>query len=775
MSEHGSRQTTSATVLEYLKRALEDASRHDPNDVERPAAVLWTDAGARWRPIIAQLRRMLPQLLTLGDYDSKRRIGPSIWLRCAVDAPAALRVGDDATPILYLPGVGRPDLNARTCVESLRPLVELQYRGVCWTQKNGRDWTVEAFLVSRDGGLGLDVVRDTATRASMLRALSELGTTRVGVLRDKRLDAEDFDRLLSDDPVRDVLVWLSDAEAVKSGWGGDRWNAFRSQCRTALKFDPDHGVAVAAERLGMREDRWHSVWERFAESPILYPGIPELLDEAMPNDLFAGPPSSWPRNNREGEDTLRRALADLASRTPKDARERVAELEREHGSRRDWVWAKLDRSPLALAVGHLAELNRLAASELGGTTADDMAAMYVDGAWRVDAEALSSMATVHSAVDAESVSKCLDAIYRPWLEASAQRLQSLVDESPMPRDGSDADDARVRPGTIILFADGLRFDVSQRLVGRLEEGGRKVFLTTRWAALPTVTATAKPAVSPVAERIGGISIGEDFLPESEGRSLTAPRFRKLLMASNFQVLGADETGEPSGRAWTETGELDKLGHALQAKLAPRVDEQVSLLLERIESLLAVGWLEVRVVTDHGWLWLPGGLPKVDLPQYLTESRWARCASMKGQSTVNVPTVAWHWNTEERVAVAPGVACFKSGYAYAHGGVSLQECLVPVIRVRPGAARVSIRIAAVSWVRLRCRVRVEPAEAGLAVELRTRVADTDSNLGEGRLDEAGSASLLIEDDELEGASAVIVVLDANGSAVAKQPTIIGGDE
>ena len=30
--------------------------------------------------------------------------------------------------------------------DPLKPLVELQYRGVCWTQRNGRDWAVEAFL-----------------------------------------------------------------------------------------------------------------------------------------------------------------------------------------------------------------------------------------------------------------------------------------------------------------------------------------------------------------------------------------------------------------------------------------------------------------------------------------------------------------------------------------------------------------------------------------------------------------------------------------------------
>ena len=53
----------------------------------------------------------------------------------------------------------------------LQPLVELQYRGEVWHQRNGRDWTVEAFLVSEDG-LDLDVARDTQTREAILRAIS---------------------------------------------------------------------------------------------------------------------------------------------------------------------------------------------------------------------------------------------------------------------------------------------------------------------------------------------------------------------------------------------------------------------------------------------------------------------------------------------------------------------------------------------------------------------------------------------------------------------------
>lgn len=772
------------TVIEALVRSLEAAAKFNPNDVVHPYAVLWTDHDAQWQPVIAQLRRLLPQLLSFGDYEPELRSGPAIWLRSVVDrALSEVEIPEGTTPIVYLPGVSRQELRAvQECPDSLKPLVELQYRGVCWTQKNGKDWTVEAFLVSEEGGLGLDVARDATTRRAMLGALAELATTAVDRLKGKHLEAEDFDKLFSDDPAKDLLLWLSDPEAVKSGWNGGRWAAFKSRCKADFKFDPDKdGELVGAEFLGKRHGPWATVWERFTESPVLYPGVAELLRKAKPADLLEDSSSSWPQNNEKEEAGLRQALLGLEKSTPAKARERVAELEKLHGPRRDWVWAKLGEAPLANALGHLARLVEVAASKLGGASAAEMAKLYADSAWEVDTAALSAAAAVKLTVDAQAVGKALNAVYRPWLESAAEHLQAIVEKEPLPgHDGQAIEELQVESGGIVLFADGLRFDVSQRLASRMRDKGWAVTLSTRWAGLPTVTATAKPAVSPVSKDIKGTSLGEDFLPATaEGEQpLTTDRFRKLLATSGYQYVGADETGDSTGPGWTENGELDKLGHSLQGKLAGRVEEQVELLLERIETLLEAGWKEIRMVTDHGWLWLPGGLPKVDLPKYLTASRWARCAAIKGGSKVDVPTVRWHWNAHERVAVAPGIACFGAGNEYAHGGLSLQESLIPVIRVTAGkaAAKASAEINEVNWAGLRCRVRVEAAQPGLSVDLRTKVNDPGSSVSQARaLDSKGSASLLVADDELEGSPAVVVVLDASGHVIAKQPTIIGGDD
>ena len=104
--------------------------------------------------------------MVLGDYAPEQRTGPAIWLRCAlVGHIDTTLLPEGKTPILYLPGVSRQDLRAvESCPDHLKPLAELQYRGVIWSQINAKDWTILAYLKSDQGGLGLDVGHCCAAR-----------------------------------------------------------------------------------------------------------------------------------------------------------------------------------------------------------------------------------------------------------------------------------------------------------------------------------------------------------------------------------------------------------------------------------------------------------------------------------------------------------------------------------------------------------------------------------------------------------------------------------
>jgi hypothetical protein len=777
-------------LLEAVRASLSHAARYNPGDVVTPAAVLWTDADGQWQPVVEQLRGLMPELLTLGDYESATRTGPAIWLRCVIEpAVRADKFPDlvwpaDTVPVIYIPGVSRQTLRAvEECPDALKPLVELQYRGTVWTQKNGKDWTVRAFLVNDDEGLGLDVAEDKLTLQAMQGALSHLAVTPVARLRDRRLEAENFDKLMIGDTPRDLLVWLGDPEKTCGQWDEGRWSAFHNRCVQDYSFDPEaDGEIVGGEKLGERMDAWYGVWQRFAESPALYPGIPDLLRRAKPKGQLIFEKDPWPDENEAMENALRAALLEVGSMKPADARQRLEQLETEHGARRGWVWAQLGMCPLANALRHLAVLAKRTSASLGGDSVEAMAKLYTEGGYLADDAAIRALACVKTAEDASAVQAAVRSVYLPWLEDTARYFQQCLAVKALPTVAQQKG-VEGEAGECIFFVDGLRFDIGQRLMATATEGKLEVSAGWRWAALPTVTATAKPAASPVADKLRGGRLGADFCPEltDNDEGLTADRFRKLLAAAGYQILGPAEAGDPrakDARGWTEYGEFDKLGHDFQAKLATRVNDHLELLLERVQGLLEAGWKRVRVVTDHGWLLSPGGMPKVQLPKYLAESRWSRCASIKDSSHLELPVAGWSWNPQERFAHAPGVHCFVAGQEYAHGGVSLQECLVPVLAFTSTGAPtgVAVTVSEVQWVRLRCRVSVEPAAEGLVADLRTKPNVPSSSITDPKaLDANGKAALLVADDSLEGTMASLVIIDASGRVVCKQATTVGGDK
>ncbi len=767
------------TLLQAVEASLLAATRHHAGVEAPPAAVLWTDADGQWQPVVKKLLERMPQLFVHGSYDAAKRTGPSVWIKCIVGRTIDFGLSKDVVPILYLPNISRQTLRAAAdCPPLLQPLVELQYRGMVWTQRNGKDWTVEAFLVS-DDGLGLDVLRDEATRNSLHSSLPVLAETPVAQLEGKRLEAEDFDKLMVGDHPRDLLEWMNDPKDARESWGEGKWHAFRSRCKKDYGFDPDEDGAVgAAEKLGLRkETAWQQLWDRFEEAPVLYKALPDLLTRAKPSELLFNP-ESWPDENDKAEARLRAALLELGPMDGSAARARVTELEGEHGKRRGWVWAKMERSPLADALEHLAALADRTAKTLNGGSLEDVAKNYEGGGYEADLTLLRALAEGKSNQDRVAIQAAARAVYLPWLRATAEHFQQLAAQTPF---GGVSQQPLIEAnvGECLLFADGLRYDLGQALRALCEERGLRVGLGRRWAGTPTVTATAKPAVSPVAAMLqGGVALPDNFTPslKAGGQELTTARFRKLLEDAGYQYLAAGETGDVTGKGWTECAAIDRRGHDMQLGLAGQVAEELDGIVERVSELLDAGWRSVRVVTDHGWLLVPGGLPKTDLPGYLVESRWARCAAIKGQSKVSVPKVGWFWNVSAEAAIAPDITAFVAGVCYAHGGLSVQECLIPLLTIQPSkeAAPVTARIKTVEWQRLRCRVTLETPMAGVKVDIRTKANAPDTSLASApkATDATGQASLIIPDDEQAGAAAVVVLLDASGTVLTKQATTIG---
>ena len=768
-------------VAHAVGNALESVAKGNSHAATPAAAVLWPDKEGQWQAALPALKKLMSSLFVLGPYDPEQRSGPAIWLKCAI-AGFLPEVQFDGVPVVYLPGVSRAELRAiESCPRDLQPLAELQYRGVFWSQLNAKDWTVSAFLSSKSGGLGLDVAQDKATQEALSQALQAgvLLQCNVDDLRGRAINAEWLLTLLAPNPTRDLLQWMNEPEATRQQWGDVLWDVFAKRCKSDFCFDPvADGVLAAAERLAKGDGKWGAVSILYRDSFASFSNVFGLLAKLQPPQMELFPDqeklSGYPQANEQGEAALRYALSACAAMDAQQARVAVLAAEKEHGIRRDWLWARMGHSPLSAALEYLVEVAQGSAILPIGQTTAELAQSYQQTGWQVDHAAMQALATVHTKADLDAAGGALRAMYLPWLEESARRLQEVA---KVTGGLSSIQSGALTSGTCTVFVDGLRYDVAAQLQKRLSAFG-DTQLSARWTSLPSVTASGKAWCSPVAKHIGGTADDVDFEPRvsADGKSLSGHNFRKLLAEHGIQALAKHEAGDPQGQAWTETGDLDHYGHEHGIRLARDLDTQLSQVIERISELKDAGWKCIRIVTDHGWLLMPGGLPKTELAKHQTETRWGRCAVLKDSAHGTPLTFGWDWCKEVQVAYAPGVSNFIAGAEYAHGGISLQECLVPVLQLDcAGAAGVdaTVKIQSVTWKGLRCTVVVEGAATGQRVDIRTKAALASTSLAASvKALEAGKASLAVADDENLGTAAIVVVLGADGEVLQKQATTVG---
>ena len=380
------------TPLDALVSAVRDAASYNAAAEAPPEAVLWCDENQEFLPLLLVLRERLPELLTYGDFDAATRTGPAVWLRAALaGAVSGIEIPEGVTPILYLPGVGRETLKSADASPALlQPLVWYTVAGTLFGHVNGKDWTLRGFLGSDRGPLNLGIAEDNATRAALAHAASRLCSRPVEDLRGKRWDADQLSALLAPDLAADMLDWIDGAftEAGDSG----RFAAFANIADKQLKFDPRKlAPQDAVRRLAKREGRWGDVWERFTASTgfktvVTYLGLEE------PGTLFEHSENrdSYPRLNAQGEKNLREALLSLADLSPETAMKRIAELDEEHGWRRETVWARRGEAPLAMALSFIAKV--AAAEPLPSHDGNALAEAYVTAGADADWAAMCALA-----------------------------------------------------------------------------------------------------------------------------------------------------------------------------------------------------------------------------------------------------------------------------------------------------------------------------------------------------------------------------------------------
>ena len=201
------------------------------------------------------------------------------------------------------------------------------------------------------------------------------------------------------------------------------------------------------------------------------------------------------------------------------------------------------------------------------------------------------------------------------------------------------------------------------------------------------------------------------------------------------------------------------------------------IADRVERLLVAGFENIGIVTDHGWLLMPGGLPKTELAASLAENAWGRCAALKPGAFTDKRLYPWYWNPHQEFALADGIRCYRAGMRYAHGGLSLQECLTLQLTISVDSAtrsRSDTDFPGIVWKGLRCKSGSGRRKLMLcSLDMRTQAGNpaTSIVMDPKPFKEDGTSSVVVKNEDLQGREATIVILDAEGHLVAQRLSVI----
>jgi hypothetical protein len=382
------------------------------------------------------------------------------------------------------------------------------------------------------------------------------------------------------------------------------------------------------------------------------------------------------------------------------------------------------------AIAGLIDLAERAADTVASAeAAQDTAALvqaYTGGWWRIDLLHLQSRAACIRLSGMEDAAHLADLLYFDHVSRVADRFAVLVEQGgvwpPSGLAGVETLRAALWEGrgarVAILIVDALRWDMAELLRERIAS---ETSLEPAAATLPSITPFGMAALMPLnSGRSDGFAVpalpvalqvdvsaspfslrpaGGPNLGTRDGRKAFLTRAITELRGRAPAFVDLDELlkkpnvpAEATVVVFDNT--IDEQGHKGTGEFPGLIEGFVTALKRGIEKLHEAGIGTVHVVTDHGFLLLPPeavdalGTPEV-LPQQVVrkDRRWA--ALRPGITSSEVIRLPLPLAPGITGGFPRGVRTLMKAEAYEHGGISLQECVVPHLVSRRSVPRARV--------------------------------------------------------------------------------------
>lgn len=260
---------------------------------------------------------------------------------------------------------------------------------------------------------------------------------------------------------------------------------------------------------------------------------------------------------------------------------------------------------------------------------------------------------------------------------------------------------RERQRVAFLMVDALRYELAVELDNELSSN-METDITPICAQLPTVTSVGMAALMPGADgNFKLVKDNETLVPYVKGVKVLVPNdrfnFMHKIYGDRVQMRDLDELvtkqrmkiPKTTQLLVIKTTDIDQLGEMspLEARrLIPRMAQKI---IAGVNKLKKIGFDKAVIATDHGFILFDDQQAGdvVSKPEGQWDMIKSRCLLGRASGTENVQVfgkneVGISGEFDDYV-VPRSFGTFVKGSSYAHEGLSLQECVLPVISIGLG--------------------------------------------------------------------------------------------
>lgn len=391
--------------------------------------------------------------------------------------------------------------------------------------------------------------------------------------------------------------------------------------------------------------------------------------------------------------------------------------------RRTSIWAQAEERGTAWTIADRGLELQQAVNDLEtelSLTSSGMAPLigfYVDRGRRADALHRNFERTVDDSYgQIEGLERLIDSVrrqYREFADGLQKRFLNAVRNEGWPISGFTrqtlvfrnhlSHDLEQQHKVAFFLMDAMRYELAAEFTQRLPET-MKSDLQPALAQIPTITSVGMAALLPEADgKLRVTKQNGELVPTLDGKRVRIPDERieyvRSIYGDRVQAVDLDDllrTRKPKLKDTVElllvkTMEIDEAGERKSGPALGLMQGVLEKSLRSIKVLREMGFQKVIFSADHGFILLSEQLPgdKVAKPdgQWLIDKE--RCligAGGKGTGTacLRKEDIGLEGDIEQ-IVVPESLGAFKTGSTFMHSGLSLQECVIPVLTVDLGLA------------------------------------------------------------------------------------------